>query len=406
MIIEICAGWITDCPVIGKLYYENIVGNDVYSFEYDESWLVKNSIYLGPDINEYLGRQYSNSGYMFGFLEDCCPDRWGRMLLERNESTIANKEHRKTKHLSEINYLLSINDEIRTGGLRFKVNGEFVASSLDNSIPPYTTLRQLQDASLNIEKDENILNEKWLKELLIPGTSLGGARPKASVIDENGEYWIGKFPSNKDEYDVGAFEKVANELAKMCEIKVPESRLEHFSNKGSTFISKRFDRINKTRIHYDSAMCLLGKKDGESNDSSYLDLANFLTKYGAYPKRDLEQLYRRMIFNMCISNTDDHLRNHGFLLINNKWELAPAFDLNPCKYGNRLSLKINEYDNLISFENALNVCERFFLTKDFAKNIIENTKLLVQSNYEKIAKTYSISSNQINYLKECFLLEK
>ena len=108
MIIEICAGWITDCPVIGKLYYENIVGNDVYSFEYDESWLVKNSIYLGPDINEYLGRQYSNSGYMFGFLEDCCPDRWGRMLLERNESTIANKEHRKTKHLGEINYLLSV----------------------------------------------------------------------------------------------------------------------------------------------------------------------------------------------------------------------------------------------------------------------------------------------------------
>lgn len=405
MIIEVCAGWIKSCPIIGKFNYENIAGNDVYSFEYDETWLMNNYVFLGPDINEYLGRQYSNSKNMFGFLEDCCPDRWGRMLIERNESIIAIKEHRKSKHLSEVDYLLSVNDETRAGGLRFKVNENYVSSNQDDSIPPYTTLRQLQDASLNIEKDENILNEKWLKELLLPGTSLGGARPKASVVDENGEYWIGKFPSNKDEYDVGAFEKVANELAKMCDINVPESRLERFSNNGSTFISKRFDRINKNRIHYDSAMSLLGKKDGESNDSSYLDLANFITKYGSYPKRDLEQLYRRMIFNMCISNTDDHLRNHGFLLTNNKWELAPAFDLNPCKYSKRLSLKIDEYDNIISFENALNVCEKFYLNKDYAENIIENTKSIVQNNYEKIAKKYSISNNQINYLRECFVVD-
>ncbi|MBE6650096.1 MAG: type II toxin-antitoxin system HipA family toxin, partial [Ruminococcaceae bacterium] len=268
--------------LMGRLYVGEGKGSDSFSFEFDANWLVQydRSCIIDPELQFYSGRQYPVNKSIFGIFADSSPDRWGRVLMQRRERIYADKEGRKPRKLTDGDYLLGVYDETRMGAIRFKEdeNGAFLSDDKETAAPPWATLRTLEEASRNFENEENLLNEKWLNQLLKPGSSLGGARPKATIQDTNGELWIAKFPSKNDEFNTGAWEKVAHDLAKLCSLNVPESKLETFSKLGSTFIVKRFDRDGDKRIHFASAMTMLGKTDGASSSdgSSYLDIAGFI----------------------------------------------------------------------------------------------------------------------------------
>ncbi len=392
---------------LGVLYVEIIRGVETCSFEYDKQWLkeTKMQVVLDPEIFLYEGRQYPNKEN-FGIFADSCPDRWGRVLMKRREAMKAKAEGRKPEKLYESDYLLGVYDETRMGALRFKIeeDGSFVSDDKDNPTPPFEFLRKLEQASLAFENDDNTYNDEWLKLLLKPGSSLGGARPKASVVDTENNLWIAKFPSKKDEYNIGAWEKVASDLAKLCELNVPESELRDFSKYGSTFLVKRFDRNNGRRVHFASAMTMLGKTDGASaaDGSSYLDLVSFIKRVGVRPKEDLKELWKRIVFNMAISNTDDHLRNHGFILEKNGWVLSPLYDINPVPYGDELSLNVGENDNRISIDNALESAKYFELTLEEAKTIAKEILSTVKHNWEQLAEKYKLSRNEIEQMRPAF----
>ena len=343
---------------------------------------------------------------LFGVFADSCPDRWGRLLMKRRKAIQARKEKRKPKSLGESDYLLGVYDKARMGALRFKMNenGEFLSDDKELATPPWATLRTLEAASLGFESDESGLEEKWLKQLIAPGSSLGGARPKATVQDEKGDLWIAKFPSKHDEVNSGAWEKVVHDLAELCGLDVPEAKLETFSKKGSTFLVKRFDRNGDKRIHFSSAMTLLGKTDGSSGTegSSYLDLVSFIRQNGATPTQDLKELWKRIVFNMMVSNTDDHLRNHGFILTKTGWKLSPLYDVNPIPYGEELSLNVSIDDNSISTELAISVSKYFNLTEEEAVEIANEIKVIVKENWEKLAGKCGLSRSACEYMRPAF----
>lgn len=395
------AGWLEPNQLIGYLYIDKENGINTFSFEYDNNWLINYRIIIDPEIELYPGRQYSNKG-LFGFLKDISPDRWGRLLINRAESIKANLESRKPRLLDDSDYILGINDNLRSGGIRIaNENNEYISKS-EIIVPPISSLRKLQDISYRFENNKNNLDDETLKELLYPGSSLGGARPKANVVDEKGQFWIAKFPSKDDEYDVEAFEALALKLASICDIIVPEFKLERFTKKGSTLLTKRFDREKEKRIHYSSAMNLAQKVDGE--DASYVDIADVIIKYSDNPKKELKELFKRMVFNMCISNTDDHLRNHGFLLKNIYWTLSPLFDVNPSIYGNSMSLSIDGFNKEISLDNALKEANIFMLTNEEAKAIINNISKTIRDNWKDIARKFNISNEDIKLLEPAFIL--
>ena len=360
--------------LMGCLYADTLRGGETCSFEYDAGWLNAHAgrYFLDPDLHPYQGRQYAPTDKeLFGLFSDSCPDRWGRNLMRRREAVTANREKRKPLPLKETDCLLGVHDEGRMGALRFalKPEGPFLACGSDVPAPPLAALRELEAASLAFERDEDILSDRWLRHLLAPGSSLGGARPKVTVKDAGGELWIAKFPSVRDARDAGAWERTAHELAKACGLRVPESRLERFSDAGSTFLVKRFDRSGGRRIHFSSAMALLGKTDGASagKGSGYSELADFITVYGASPKEDLEEMWKRILFSMAISNTDDHLRNHGFLLTGQGWRLSPLYDVNPVPYGETLSLGVFRGDARIDPELAIEAAPDFGIEKQEAR---------------------------------------
>ena len=412
-IIYVYKDWDAAIPEkIGAIYVEGGKGKEVISFEYDNAWLenVDTSLIFDPDLMLYKGRQYAPlDKSMFGIFADSCPDRWGRLLMKRREAIIAKKEERKPKRLTDIDFLLGVYDETRMGGLRFSVteDGPFLSDDRELATPPWTTLRKLESASLAFEKNEDGMEEKWLKQLLAPGSSLGGARPKASVSAPDGSLWIAKFPSKHDDINVGAWEMVVHDLAVMCGLDVPEAKLEHFSKTGSTFLTKRFDRDGEHRIHFASAMTLLGKNDGASaaDGSSYLDIVSLIRKYGATPKKDLLELWKRIVFNMAVSNTDDHLRNHGFILTNEGWCLSPLYDVNPNSDGDVLSLNVDEYSNLIDFELALDVAPAFGLTEKQAKIQLDEIKSIVENNWRMLAKKQGLARGEIEGMAPAFDLE-
>lgn len=412
-IIYVYKDWDAAIPEkIGTIYVEGGKGKEVISFEYDNAWLenVDTSLIFDPDLMLYKGRQYAPlDKSMFGIFADSCPDRWGRLLMKRREAIIAKKEERKPKRLTDIDFLLGVYDETRMGGLRFSVteDGPFLSDDRELATPPWTTLRKLESASLAFEKNEDGMEEKWLKQLLAPGSSLGGARPKASVSAPDGSLWIAKFPSKHDDINVGAWEMVVHDLAVMCGLDVPEAKLEHFSKTGSTFLTKRFDRDGEHRIHFASAMTLLGKNDGASaaDGSSYLDIVSLIRKYGATPKKDLLELWKRIVFNMAVSNTDDHLRNHGFILTNEGWCLSPLYDVNPNSDGDVLSLNVDEYSNLIDFELALDVAPAFGLTEKQAKIQLDEIKSIVENNWRMLAKKQGLARGEIEGMAPAFDME-
>ena len=400
-----------DNPILlGKLYVDVIRGFESYSFEYDDEWLkrTKMSVSIDPDLIPYGGRQYPNGKSIFGVFADASPDRWGRVLMTKRERLIAQKESRKPHKLNSSDYLLGVYDETRMGGLRFKLqsDGPFLSDDKETAAPPWASLRTLEEASRQFENDENVLNEKWLNQLIRPGSSLGGARPKATVVDEKGQLWIAKFPSKNDDNNTGAWEKVVHDLARMCELNVPESKLETFSKLGSTFLVKRFDRIGNKRIHFASAMTLLGKSDGANalDGTSYLDIASFIKSNGCNPKNDLIELWKRILFNMAVSNTDDHLRNHAFILTKNGWALSPLYDVNPVPYGDELSLNVNENDNRISIDLAIDTAQQFGISTNDAEAIAATILSTVMENWEKLAFKYSIPRGKIEDMRPAFSL--
>ena len=408
-IIYVYDNFSEDVPVLlGRLYVGVIKGGETYSFEYDANWLKNKgmSFDLDPELRSFIGRQFPVGKGIFGMFADASPDRWGRILMNKRERILAEKEGRKPRKLHDSDYLLGVYDETRMGGIRFKLepDGVFLSDDKETATPPWTSLRTLEEASRRFENDEVGLSEKWLNQLIKPGSSLGGARPKATVVDTKGQLWIAKFPSKNDEGDTGAWEKVVHDLAKMSGLNVPESKLEKFSKIGSTFLVRRFDREGKNRVHFASAMTLLGKKDGESaaDGISYLDIAGFIKAYGANPKSDLLELWKRIVFNMAVTNTDDHLRNHAFILSKQGWVLSPLFDVNPVPYGDELSLLVDDEDNSISIDLAIRTAPRFGISEVKADEIAREMLSIVRDNWERLAKEYGLSRGQIEYMRPAF----
>lgn len=273
--------------------------------------------------------------------------------------------------------------------------------------PPWASLRELEYASLQLERADAVLDPdylKWLFLLVAPGSSLGGARPKASVVDERGQLWIAKFPSRQDEHDVGAWEAVVNELAQAAGLQVATGRAQRFGSRHHTFLSKRFDRTAAgERFHFASAMTLLGYQDGTDyqDGASYLELAGILIQQGSHVAQDLPELWRRIVFNICVSNTDDHLRNHGFLLTPQGWQLAPAFDLNPIRYGQGLKLNISETDNALDLDLAREVAPYFRLSAAQAETILTQVITAVRQ-WPTVAGSYRLPRQEQELMVGCF----
>ena len=402
----------SDSPLLmGRLFVSVVRGGESYSFEYDNQWLKATApaLSLDPDLMPYGGRQYSSGKNIFGVFADASPDRWGRVLMNRRERILADKENRKPSKLYDSDYLLGVYDETRMGGIRFKLDpsGPFLSEDRETAAPPWAYLRTLEEAARSFEADETGLAEKWVRQLIMPGSSLGGARPKATVTDASGQLWIAKFPSRNDENDTGAWEMVAHDLAVRCGLNIPEARLEKFSSLGSTYLVKRFDRIKSKRIHFASAMTLLGKTDGASSSdgSSYLDIAALIKSSGASPKKDLQELWKRIVFSMAINNTDDHLRNHAFILTKNGWTLSPLFDVNPVPYGNELSLNVNEYDNTVSIDLAVETAGRFGLKESEARDCAAEMLKIINKSWAAVAAGYGLSRRQIEEMRPAFMEE-
>lgn len=393
--------------LVGRLYVSGAKGRENYSFEYDNEWLLHEKIFFDPDLQLYKGRQYINDDKrIFGLFADSCPDRWGRLLMKRREAIRAKKENEKPKRLLESDFLLGVYDKARMGGLRFKTetDGDFLSNEKEYATPPWTSLRKLQQAAAAFENDDSGLEEKWIRQLMAPGSSLGGARPKATVMAPDGSLWIAKFPSKNDEENIGAWEMVVHDLAVMCDLDVPEAKIEKFSKFGSTYLVKRFDREGEQRIHFSSAMTMLGKKDGAGvvDGSSYLEIASFLKANGATPQKDLLELWKRIAFSMAVSNTDDHFRNHGFLLKEGGWVLSPLYDVNPDIYGDNLSLNVNEDDSSIDFDLAIESALYFGVSESQALQIVKDIKNVVSKNWRVLAKKHGINRGEIEKMEPAF----
>ena len=378
---------------LGILNAAPVRGKEVFSFEYSKDWLEnRRGFAIDPQLKLFEGRQFNaEEKPNFGIFTDSAPDRWGRVLMNRREALSAKIEDRKKKTLLESDYLLGVFDELRIGALRFKTDprGNFLNDDKRLSAPPMASLRELQGVSLKIEDGENgasdALRLKWLNMLIAPGSSLGGARPKANVVAPDGSLWIAKFPSKSDSDDVEAWEMSANALAKILRLDVPKVDLKKFASKRHTFLTKRFDRVKNKRVHFASAMTLIGYSDGAdaAAGASYLELAEFISRFGDL--RDLREMWARIVFNICIGNSDDHLRNHGFLWDGDCWRLSPVYDITPNPDAAGLSLNITESDNALDLNLALEVAPFFKLTAREAKKTARDFAKTISARWRAIA---------------------
>lgn len=437
----VTAGWLPGEPEIGSCFVDKARGTEVISFEYDTKWIAAHpNLVLDPDLLSMPGRQYVPRGKpSFGFLSDAAPDRWGRKLQDRRELLDAREEHRTARKLMESDYLLGVHDGGRMGGLRFCDDaGNFLSDRRTLAAPPITELRKLQDAVFSYENNSGKEEEKWIRSLMEPGSSLGGARPKANVLDPAGNMWIAKFPSRHDDFDVGAWEMTVHDLSSLCGIVVPPARLERFSERGGTYLVRRFDRTGSEargvrpdrpghqafartdseslsgsrsdeassplRLHFASAMNLLGETDGSSVPHSYLDLVGVLESCGGSAPKDVRQLWRRLVFSICVSNADDHLRNHGFLLDSQSdtWHLSPAYDVNPDPEKAWLSLSIDFDDPSRDLRLALAVSDYFRFAAEEARQTAAQIQAAVRKNWRLLAGKYSISRAEQEKMSPAF----
>lgn len=357
---------------------------------------------MSADLNNYPGPQYTQPEKdIFGCFSDTLPDRWGRTLMLRREQIIAAEEKRAIRRLSSFDFLTGIDDFSRMGGFRFKeaLGGEFINVGKSLKIPPLTDIRELIAASAEIEKSEEnnrLPDKKWMAQLVQPGTSLGGARPKANVIDTDKTLYVAKFPSRKDDHDVGLWEHFSHMLATKAGVNAAKTKVLPTGEKYHTLLSQRFDRTTDgKRIHFASAMTLLGLSDGDNATTGhgYLDIVDFIIQNCTDVERNLQELCRRVAFNICIGNTDDHFRNHGFLLTAKGWTLSPAYDMNPT-LNEYQSLLISSTSNKADLSVLLDACEEYMLNRKAVEKIISEVIAAVKG-WRELATRLSISKREM-----------
>ena len=407
--IYVYADWVgLDGPIqVGTLSAHFAKAKKAFSFEYNKDWLDK-GLYqnLDPDIAFFSGPQYPTDKENFGIFLDSMPDTWGKTLMKRREAQDARERGERAKTLYEIDYLLGVYDESRMGALRFKtdLDGPFLDDDDQNPTPPWSSLGDLQKAVEQLESDiQNEETRQWLTVLIAPGSSLGGARPKANILGKDKSLWIAKFPSKTDTVDKAAWEYLTYKLATACSIEMAESKIEKIAGSYYTFLTKRFDREDGGRIHFASAMTMTGNNEEtlKNQTASYLDIVDVIENYGTNVESNLHQLWRRIIFNIAISNTDDHLRNHGFILNEKGWELSPAYDLNPSIEKDGLALNIDMDNNALDFELAKSVGEFFRLSEDEMDAII-NEVLAVVKDWKVVAKGLDIKKSEMELMTRAF----
>ncbi|MBI9069235.1 MAG: HipA domain-containing protein [Salinivirgaceae bacterium] len=407
--ILVYAHWkgMTDPKQIGILSAHFGKGRKSFSFEYNKNWLKSQEQFLiDPDIGWFTGPQFPGNKANFGIFLDSMPDTWGRTLMKRRNALIAREKENSAPKLYDIDFLLGVYDESRMGALRFKLNenGPFLDDNADFPTPPWSSVRELQFCTEQVESDtESADIRKWLAILMAPGSSLGGARPKANILDDQRHPWIAKFPSKNDTIDKALWELLAYKLAINAGIEMAESKVEKVSGNHHTFFTKRFDRENGERLHFASAMTMTGNSEDilKEAEASYLSIAEFIQFSGARVEKDLHQLWRRIVFNIAISNTDDHLRNHGFILTPKGWILSPAFDINPSIDKDGLAINIDLNSNALDFNLAKSVGEYFMLKTEDMNHIIEEIKSTV-SKWENYADQIGISRSDKILMQPAF----
>jgi len=390
--------------LVGRLWVHIRGNRQSATFEYDQSWLDNDERFaLEPALQLSPGPHHTGGQTpLFGAISDSAPDRWGRALMRRAERRSADRENRTPRTLMEIDYLLMVDDEVRPGALRFSTaaGGPFLASQSSTGVPLLVDLARLLSAADRVNRDSE--SDDDLRLLLAPGSSLGGARPKASVREKDGLLAMAKFPHANDDIDIVRWEAVALTIAARAGVQVPNWRLEYAPDR-PVLIVQRFDRRNGMRIPFLSAMSMLGARDNE--ERSYLEFVDALRQHGAAPEKDMKALWRRIILNILISNTDDHLRNHGFLYDGpDGWRLAPAYDLNPVPIDIKpriLATAINLDDGTASIGLALDVAEYFELTSDEALDIVSEVKVAV-TQWRSIAARLGLSANEIDRMSSAF----
>jgi len=388
----------------GRLWARVRKNRESATFEYDEHWLAyKDRFSLEPALKLGPGPYHTGADKpVFGAMGDSAPDRWGRALMRRSERRRAERTGKSPRTLMEIDYLLMVNDETRQGALRFATSegGPFLAACDGVAVPPLMDLPKLLSAADHVLGDSD--SEEDLRLLLAPGSSLGGARPKASVRDRDGSLAIAKFPRRDDETDSVRWEAVAMRLAGYAGLSVPEWRLEIIVDK-PVLLSKRFDRTGGIRIPFLSAMSMLDAVDKETR--SYLEFVDALRQHGAAPGEDIRALWRRIVFNILISNTDDHLRNHGFLYRGpDGWRLAPAYDLNPVPVDIKprvLTTAIDLDDGTASLDLAMGVADYFRLTVSEARGIVAEVEGAV-AKWRDVASGLGLRAAEVDRMASAF----
>lgn len=383
---------------------------DIFSFNYHDAWLRRGAAFaFDPDLALISGAQYpAAKRASFGIFLDSSPDRWGRVLMQRRENLRARAERRAPSALGEWDFLLGVHDETRLGALRFRTGPDapYIDNDPSRAAPPLTSLAALQSASLNfethIEEEDHPKYAQWLAQLFAPGTSLGGARPKASIRDESNALCIAKFPSRSDTRDVGAWEIVAHRLAARAGIDVPNVRAIKLGDSTyTTFLARRFDRTDGGRRRaFVSAMTLTQRTDGEPG-ASYLELVDLLQSRGAHMTRDCEELFRRVLFNIVIHNTDDHLRNHGFFIGPDGIELSPVYDINPSIERTHLSLAINEHDTSCDVSIAMDACRDYGVSSRRAARIFEEVSSGI-ADWRREARLLAIPMAEQAFMRAAF----
>lgn len=384
---------------IGILGYEHVRGNDHFVFEFSRDWLKQfGGIILSGDLMNIPSLQHPRgNSNVFGFVKDSFPDRWGRLLLDRRERLLAKDEGRPVRMLTNYDYLIGIEDFTRMGGIRYKSgeNDDYINSATGYAVPPIESLRALCDACREIElADERneLPQQRWLDQLIDPGTSLGGARPKANVIDTDGKLYVAKFPSKKDLENTELIEHFSHRLAASAGINVAKTRTIKVSKDRDLLLSERFDRTSDgKRIHFASAMSLLGLDDGAGSGTGngYLDIVDFILQGCINVKQNIRELYRRVAFNVMFGNTDDHFRNHGFLLTPKGWTLSPAYDINPGAKSHQCLL-IDGYTEQSDINTLLAASESYMLERHEASEIIEEVRSAIK-DWQQIASQLQIS---------------
>ena len=372
---------------IGILGYEHVRGKDHFVFEYSREWLKRyGGIMLSGDLLNVPSLQHPRGeDGVFGFVKDSFPDRWGRLLLDRRERLMAQAEDRPVRMLTNYDYLTGIEDFTRMGGIRYKSDDldNYINASTKYLVPPIEHLRALCNACHEIElaEERNELPEqRWLDQLIAPGTSLGGARPKANVIDTDGRLYVAKFPSKKDLENTELIEHFSHQLAAAAGINVAKTKTVRLSKDRDLLLSERFDRsADGKRIHFASAMSLLGLEDGagSSTGNGYLDIADFILRGCVDARQNLRELYRRVAFNVMFGNSDDHFRNHGFLLMPKGWTLAPAYDINPSTKLHQCLL-IDQYTEKSDVNSLQKACHNYMLEEREAAEIIEEVRSAIR----------------------------